>query len=86
MRNPQTAAVTDFTIYSRSGCHLCERMHEELAMLTAGFAVRIRVVDVDDSESLRSAYGEHVPVLVADDEEICRHRLDVARVRSWLEA
>ena len=75
-----------FTVFSRAGCHLCDVMVDELRALTAGHDVTIDVVDVDSEDGLRAAYGVHVPVLVAADEELCRYRLDRDRVKAWLDA
>ena len=75
-----------FTVYSRSGCHLCDVMVAELEAMTAGEDVRIERVDVDDDAALRSAYGIYVPVLVVDDDELCRYRLDRGRVEACLNA
>ena len=75
-----------FTVYSRPACHLCDVLVAELRDQTAGADVRIEVVNVDDDPALRSAYGVDVPVLAADGEELCRHRLDRTRVAAWLRA
>lgn len=37
---------------------------------------RVEVVDVDSNTELATRYGERVPVLVADEEEICHYHLD----------
>jgi hypothetical protein len=75
-----------FTVYSRQGCHLCDVLLDELRAVTIGEDVSIEVVDVDRDEALRADYGVHVPVLVAGDEELCRYRLNRARVEAWLNA
>jgi glutaredoxin len=75
-----------FTVYSRSGCHLCDVMVAELRAMTAAEDVTVELVDVDDDPALRAAYGIHVPVLVVDDEELCRYRLDRERVTACLHA
>ncbi len=50
----------------------------------------VRVVDVDADPALEAAYGDDVPVLFAGDPgsgaELCRHRLDAARVDAALAA
>lgn len=75
-----------FTVYSRASCHLCDQLVEDLRSLAGGDGVSIEVVDVDQDASLRDAYGWDVPVLVAEGEELCRHRLDRRRVEAWLRA
>jgi hypothetical protein len=64
-----------FTVYSRRGCHLCELLLEELETLARGCAT-LRVVDIDGDEALRASYGERVPVVCCDGDEICQYNLD----------
>ena len=75
-----------FTVYSRPGCHLCDVLVAELRDQTAGADVGIEVVNVATDPALESSYGLDVPVLAVDGEELCRHRLDRARVDAWLRA
>ena len=44
--------------------------------LQAQLPFRVEVVDVDSNTELATRYGERVPVLVADEEEICHYHLD----------
>ena len=63
--------ATAVELYGRGYCHLCEQMAEALRAL----GVEFREFDVDSDPRLESLYGEHVPVLLRDGVEICRHRL-----------
>ncbi len=65
----------EFIVYSRRGCHLCEVLLGELEPLIRGRA-RITVRDVDDRAEWRAAYGERVPVVLCDGEDICQYNLD----------
>lgn len=76
----------EFTIYSRAGCHLCEEMIQQLEAVTAGHAVRIRVVDIDAEPELSRRYGLRIPVLEADGEEVCSARLAPGRIAALLQA
>jgi len=60
-------------------------MLAELRPLLSGHAVDLDIVDVDTEEALRQRYGHKVPVLVADEEELCHFRLIPERVRRLLE-
>jgi thioredoxin reductase (NADPH) len=46
----------------------------------------ITIIDVDGDPALKALYDEHVPVLVAGETEVCRHRLDAARLAAYLGA
>lgn len=72
------------TVYSRPGCGLCDDLLAELRALCADQPVRIEVQDVDADPVLRRRYGLDVPLLFAGDEELCRHRLDMAALQAWL--
>jgi thioredoxin reductase (NADPH) len=74
----------ELTIYSRSYCHLCAEMISGLRTLQARFHFSLAVVDVDADDALEARYGEDVPVVLHGATELCRHRLDSARVTEYL--
>ena len=80
------AATPQLTLYSRADCHLCEEMEAALSELAPRCAFTVDVVDVDCAPELVARYGRHVPVLVHAGNELCRHRLDAARVLAYLAA
>lgn len=60
------------TLYTRSGCGLCDDMKAELER--RGYLVR--EVDIDRDPELTSRYGRDIPVVIrADGTELARHRL-----------
>ena len=63
-------------VYGRESCHLCQDMVASLHELQARLLFRLEVVDVDGNAELATRYGERVPVLVANEEEICHYYLD----------
>lgn len=71
------------TLYSRPGCHLCERLEEALVPIAAGRA-EIRHVDISGDIGLERRYGLRIPVLVAGDTELSSYPLDEERVRRFL--
>jgi hypothetical protein len=74
-----------WTVYSRADCSLCERMLEELAdLLGSQAAADVQVVDIEGQPELQRRYGARIPVLTADGEFVCAHRLDTERVRALL--
>jgi len=54
--------ISGLTLYTRAGCHLCERVED----LLASHDVACRLVDVDADLAARESYGLRVPVLAAD--------------------
>ncbi len=65
----------ELIVYSRQDCHLCELLLDELEPLVRGHA-RIVVRDVDDDPTWRAVYGERVPVVHHDGDDICQYNLD----------
>ncbi len=77
--------MTQWTVYSRAGCSLCEHLLEELAeLLGPAAAAAVQVVDIEGDPELERKYGTRIPVLLADGEFVCACRLDVERVRAYL--
>jgi thiol-disulfide isomerase/thioredoxin len=72
------------TVLSRSYCHLCDEMIEQLRLLQARTGFRFEVRDVDDDPDLEARFGERVPVILAGEEELCHYRLDVPALNAWL--
>ena len=65
------------TLYTREGCHLCDRASEVIDRVRRGgkrFDLRLIDVDVDPALALR--YGNDVPVILVDGIEAARHRID----------
>ena len=81
-------AMTRFTLYSRSYCHLCEDMLTALQSLApAGQAFEVDVIDVDADPALVERFDELVPVLFGrlDEPQLCHYFLDEAAVRRYLD-
>jgi Glutaredoxin-like domain (DUF836) len=75
--------MTQWTVYSRADCSLCEQLLDELAeLLGPEAAMAVQVVDIEGRRELERKYGTRIPVLLADGEFVCAHRLDAERVRA----
>ncbi|RTL47714.1 MAG: glutaredoxin family protein [Rhodocyclaceae bacterium] len=81
-----TSKQKQLTLYSRTYCHLCDDMLAALETLRSEFSFTVAVVDVDADPALEAKYDELVPVLVAEDQELCHYFLDEAAVRAFLAA
>ena len=68
-------AAVELIVYSRQACHLCELLLEELEPLVRGRA-SIIVRDVDTDPVWIALYGERVPVVHCDGDDICQYNLD----------
>ena len=71
--------MTQFIVYSRPGCHLCELLIEELLPLLQGRA-DLQVRDIDSRDDWREAYDVRIPVVELNGETLCQYSLDRNRV------
>ena len=55
--------MPEVTIYSRSGCHLCEVAHQTLQDLQSQANFSITEILIDGNSELVESYGEQVPVI-----------------------
>jgi thioredoxin reductase (NADPH) len=62
------------------------RRHAAALLSRLGAEFPVAIIDVDGDPALKAQYGEHVPVLVAGETELCRHRLDTAKLTAYLSA
>lgn len=65
-----------FTLYTRTGCHLCEDMELALPGLATELNFITETITIDNNAELERVYGSKVPVLTLGDEIICESFLD----------
>ncbi len=61
------------TVYSKPGCHLCDRAKEVLSRCRHRVAFEIEIVDISQNPELLARYGQDIPVILLDGQEIARH-------------
>ena len=71
--------VREVTIYSRSGCHLCEVAHQTLIALQGDAEFSITEILIDHEPNLIELYGEQVPVIHIDGKPHDYFRVDPVR-------
>jgi hypothetical protein len=62
--------VPVLTLYGKPGCHLCDDARAVVERVRAGRAVALEEVDVTLDPALHRRYGERIPVLALDGEEL----------------
>ena len=64
-------------LYSRDGCHLCEKVRGEILALRGELPpFELRDVDIEADERLHAALLERIPVLEVEGEVVCEVGLD----------
>jgi len=66
----------EFTLLTRTDCHLCAEMRAALHALAGGRPYQCHIQDVDDDAGMRDAWGLRVPVLLSGQRLICEGRFD----------
>lgn len=83
--------MIQFTLYSRSYCHLCDEMLQQLLPYQAEHDFDLKVIDLDTEAAaeLLDKYDELVPVLLgkkdgAEPQQICHYFLDAVKLEAFL--
>ncbi len=77
--------MTLVTIYSRTGCHLCEDALKLLQSMQDELNFEIEEILIDGNEELEQLYGEKIPVTHIDGVHHDFWRVDPVRFKSYLE-
>jgi glutaredoxin len=79
--------MSQVTVYSRPGCHLCEEAIETLVRLHGeGFRFELHEVDIESEELLLRRLLEKIPVVEVDGAVVSELVIDEVAVRGALEA
>jgi glutaredoxin len=73
------------TVYSRHGCHLCEKAVNTLEGMREELAFTIEVIYIDGNPELEKLYGHEVPVIHINGEHHDFFKVDPERFRTSLE-
>jgi glutathione S-transferase len=72
--------VPQVTLYGKPGCHLCDDARAVVERVRAVHPFELREVDVSLDPELHRAYGERIPVLELDGEELFEFFVDAAEL------
>lgn len=67
------------TIYSRTGCHLCETAISQIQSVKSDLNFNLEIKLIDGNLDLEKQYGEQVPVILIDDQPHDYWRVDLNR-------
>lgn len=70
------------TIYSRTGCHLCDVALEDIEKFKTEFDFSIEKILIDGNLELEKKYGEEVPVILINGKPHDFYKIDPERFRS----
>jgi glutaredoxin len=78
--------VSTVTLYGKPGCHLCDDARAAVKRVRREHAFELEEVDVSLDPVLFRLYGERLPVLALDGEELFEFFVEEASLRERLEA
>ena len=67
------------TVYSRTGCHLCESAIAQIESVKSDLNFNLEIKLIDGNLDLEKLYGEQVPVILIDDLPHDYWRVDLDR-------
>jgi hypothetical protein len=78
--------MAEVIVYSRPGCHLCEKAIEAIAALRSdGYLFELREVDIESDEGLLRRMLERIPVVELEGEVVSELVFDEAALRARLD-
>jgi glutaredoxin len=77
--------VPVLTLFGKPGCHLCADARAAVRDVLAGRDVALREVDVTLDPVLERRYGERIPVVALDGEELFDYVVDPDVLRGRLD-
>jgi glutaredoxin len=64
------------TLFGKPGCHLCDEARDLVRRVCADRAVELREIDITLDPTLNREYGERIPVLALNGEELFEYFVD----------
>jgi glutaredoxin len=77
--------VPTVTLYGKPGCHLCDEARAVVKEALAGRDVDLKEVDVTLDPALERRYGDRIPVLAVDGEELFQYFIDARALADRLD-
>ena len=76
--------MSRLTLYGKAGCHLCEGAREAVEEVRGEFGLEVDEVDIAADPVLFRRYGERIPVVALDGDDLVELRFDAAALRRAL--
>jgi glutaredoxin len=73
------------TLYSKPGCHLCDRVKEVIEQVRQRRAFELEVRNIETDAADFERYRNDIPVVTVNGNEIARHRLSDVRLEWGLD-
>ena len=77
--NIRQRLMKNVTVYSRSGCHLCEIAMDRINSVKKDYEFSLEIFLIDNNNELEKEFGEQVPVIMIDNTIHDYWRVDLER-------
>ena len=71
--------MKEVTVYSRSGCHLCEIAIDRINSVINDYKFTLNVILIENNNELEKEFGEQVPVILINNKIHDYWRVDLDR-------
>jgi len=78
--------VTHVVLYGKAGCHLCDEAREVVAAVRRQHPFELEEVDVSTDPELHRTYGERIPVLAVDGDDLFEFHVDADELARRLQS
>jgi glutaredoxin len=68
------------TLFGKPGCHLCDEALDLVRRVCDSRAVELREIDISLDPTLNREYGERIPVLALNGEELFEYFVDEGKL------
>ena len=72
------------TLYSKTGCHLCEEAKAAISPLLREFRATLREIDIEGDTTLMERFGCDIPVIYIGRKKAAKHRVNLKQFRRQL--
>jgi len=72
-------SMKSVTVYSRSGCHLCEIAIDRISSIINDYNFTLDIILIDQNSELEKEFGEQVPVILINNKIHDYWRVDLER-------
>ena len=77
--------MTVLTLYGKAGCHLCQEARRVVESVRSERSFDLREVDVSVDPELHRRFGERIPVVEIEGEELFEFHVDPVALRERLD-
>ncbi len=78
--------MASVTLYGKPGCCLCDEARAEIEELRSELGFELEEVDVSTDPGLQREYGERIPVLALDGDELFEFHVDAGELARRLQS